>query len=124
MSFNNVVPGDVLRDPEKLASLMKAMGYDNMEEPVIPGTEDWVPEDETPEAKTMDEVGTGNFVFRVVDAEGHALRSNSNISGVYLDEGWAKHAVTGFKGNRYKRRWYKLPFRIQRARIEWTELED
>lgn len=37
---------------------------------VITGTEEWVPEDETPDATTMDELGQGNlpsFIYAAVD---------------------------------------------------------
>ena len=92
-----------------------------MSDQMFPGAEDWAPEDEGGEPDLMENIGN---VFRVVDADGKMLVSNNNISGVYTDEEWAKNALTGHKGNRYKRRWHTLPYRVQRARVQWLELED
>lgn len=88
---------------------------------MFPGAEDWAPEEDRPEPDFMENIGS---VFRVVDADGVALTSNVNVSGVYTDEEWAKNALTGHKGNRYKRRWHREPYRVQRARVQWLELED
>lgn len=92
-----------------------------MSDQMFPGADDWAPEDETPEPDVMENIGT---LFRVVDADGKPLASNVNVSGVYTDEQWARNALTGHKGNRYKTRWHKLPFRVQRAAVQWNDLED
>jgi len=69
MSLGNVVPGFIARDPEKAAALMEEMGHapvpfvrteggpSSVLQSVIPGMEDWVPEDDTPEVQYMDEIG-------------------------------------------------------------------
>lgn len=130
MSFNNVVPGDIARDPEKLAALMEAMGYPTVPlvrredapssvlQSVLPGMEDWVPEDETPEATKMDEIGTENL-FRIVNEDGKVERSNYSSAlnkPYYATLKGTKSALA------YMRRHRSGKFRIQKGEVTWEDL--
>lgn len=88
---------------------------------MFPEADEWFPEDETPEPDVMENIGD---VYRIVDADNNVLHSNSNISGVYTDREWATNALNGHKGNRYRARWNKQPYRLQRAAVQWNEVED
>ena len=121
MSFNNVVPGYVLRDPEKMASLMEALGYpsegapSSVSEPVLPGMEEWAPEDETHEAEHVEEVGEE---WRLVDVTGREVnfRVPPHISR-YKSERSARIAAARYR-NQYGR-----PATPQKGSVTWSSDE-
>ncbi len=132
MSFNNVVPGYIARDPEKLAALMEAMGYppapivrregapSSVLQSVLPGMEDLVVEDETPEAQYMDELGVGNLtstIYRVVDEQGKEYRSSNSTAlnkPYYATKRGAKSAAT------YMSRRLGIRARVQKGEVTWS----
>lgn len=131
--MNNVVPGYIMRDPVKLAAFMEEMGYSPVQrdgedtpsfvkEPMLPGAEDWVPEDETEEARVMDELGTGNLsstIYRIVNERGEVERSSASTAfnkPYYATLRGAKSALT------YLRRRATGSFRLQKGEVTWEEL--
>lgn len=126
MSMNNVVPGYILRDPEKLASFMEAMEYppapivrkegpvvSKIEQSVVPGMEDWVPEDDTEEAVYTEDVGEE---WRLVDVYGREVnfRDPPHISR-YKSERSARIAAARFR-NQYGR-----PATPQKGSVTWQK---
>lgn len=113
--MNNVIPGDIARDPEKLQALVNHM---YSQEPVLPGMEEWVPEDETPDAETMDELGVSTL-YRIVNEHGKVERSNTSTAfnkPYYSTLRGAKSALT------YLRRRADGKFRLQKGEVLWEEL--
>ena len=120
--MNNVVPGYIMRDPEKLAAFLKDMGYPATEQdPVLPGTEDWVPEDETQDAQYMDDLGKGNLtstIFRVVDEDGKERRSNHSTAlnkPYYSTLRGARSAAT------YMRNRLGVSAKVQKGEVTWQD---
>lgn len=129
MSMNNVVPGWVLRDPEKAASLMEAMGYSQDEgtpssvtEPVLPGMEDWAPElddvDEG-EAEYVEDIGERAVIYRIVNNQGEEVRSNHSTAlnkPYYATLRGARSAAT-YMSNRLG-----IGAKVQKGDVTWREL--
>lgn len=111
MSFNNVIPGDIARDSEKLQALANHL-YDSVLEPFLTGTEDWAPEDET-EAQNMEEIGEE---WRLVDVTGREVnfRTPPHISR-YSSERSARIAAARYR-NQYGR-----PATPQKGSVTWEQ---
>jgi len=133
--MSNVVPGYIMRDPEKLATFMEEMGYSReyregestpvfVKEPMLPGAEDWVPEDETPDAQFQDELGTGNLpttLYRIVNERGEVERSRHSTAlnkPYYATLSGVKSAAS-YARNRLSRK-----VRIQKGEVTWEDLDD
>lgn len=114
VSFNNVIPGDIARDPEKLQALVDHL-YGNVLEPVLPGMEEWAPEDET-EAQNVEEIGEE---WRLVDATGREVnfRTPPHISR-YSSERSARIAAARYR-NQYGR-----PATPQKGSVTWSSESD
>lgn len=130
MSFGNVVPGFIASDPDQLAALMEEMGYapaplvrkesgpSSVLQSVLPGMEDWVPEDETPEVQYMDEIGKST-IYRIVNEHGSVERSSTSTAfnkPYYSTLKGARSALT------YLRRRVDGEFRLQKGEVTWEEL--
>lgn len=130
MSLGNVVPGFIARDPEKAAALMEEMGHapvpfvrteggpSSVLQSVIPGMEDWVPEDDTPEVQYMDEIGKST-IYRIVNEHGKVERSSTSTAfnkPYYSTLKGARSALT------YLRRRVNGKFRLQKGEVTWEEL--
>lgn len=112
MAWGGYLTGDMVRDPEIMESVMNGQQRALEEwaaqhrEPVMPGTEEWVPEDETPDATTMDELGQGNlpsFIYAVVDKGGeldkrNALYSTLKGAKAYVASRWSGAGSKVVKG--------------------------
>lgn len=131
MSFNNVVPGFITGDPEKVAALMEEMGHTpvpfvhnqggpsfSVSQAVLPGMEDWVPENETPEVQYMDEIGKST-IYRIVNENGKVERSSTSTAfnkPYYSTLKGARSALT------YLRRRVNGEFRLQKGELTWEEM--
>lgn len=113
MSFNNVIPGFIARDPEKLASLVEHM---YTEDPVLPGMESWAPEDESDEPEYVEDVGVTSVIYRVVDEKGQEYKSGRSTAlnkPYYSTERGAKSAAT------YMRNRLDINARVQKGSVTW-----
>lgn len=117
MPYSDVIPAWMIRNKEAEKSLRE-----EFEQRVIPGTEDWVPEDETEDASFMDELGRGDrtsTIWRIVNEHGEVERSNHSTAlnkPYYATLRGAKSALA------YARNRLGRTVRLQKGEVSWEEL--
>ncbi len=125
--MNNVVPSFIAQDAgasERFQAQLKRNeeAVAAIREEMLPGEEDWVPEDETPDAQLQDELGTGNLpttLWRIVNERGEVERSHHSTAlnkPYYATLKGAKSAAA-YARNRLSRK-----VRIQKGTVTWEEL--
>jgi len=91
---------------------------------MLPGAEDWVPEDETPDAQFQDELGTGKLpttLYRIVNERGEVERSHHSTAlnkPYYATLRGARSAAT------YMRRRLGVDAKVQKGEVTWSSESD
>jgi len=95
-----------------------------MMEDMLPGAEDWVPEDETPDAQLQEELGTGNLpttLYRIVNERGEVELSHHStaLNKPYYATLKGVKSAAAYARNRLGRK-----VKIEKGEVRWEDLGD
>lgn len=113
MTFNNIITGDMIRDPEFMKRMMHEMAkLEGMQDVPLPGMEHI---EEVP-AKISDEVEKSFELYRVVDSKGNEFTAHSGKT--YYKR---LNAASACRNRQNKRGWDT--YTVQRAKnVEWEDV--